>query len=161
MGYPSNMNDEQLHAFGFAIDPDDPSRAKHRVYPQFTVRYLCSKCGIWVSTMRNGECVPCRNGKMTKVENVQVHKLYKCCNDLTCPSIQKVYAVLGQYEVSWEPCLDGFGTYLLMKWSHTWTIDERNQFHSALGCLCVSFQKARKIVCTTNPRKRSKLPKTE
>ncbi len=43
------MNHEELHAFGFAISPDDPTLAVHLVYPNLTCRYLCPTCNIWVA----------------------------------------------------------------------------------------------------------------
>jgi hypothetical protein len=163
MGYPKNMNHEELHAFGFVVSPDDPTLAVHLVYPKLTCRYLCPTCNIWVGKISGGkvmQCDACRIGKKNKVGTMQFNKLYRCCPDQNCTSMSQAYATLDAFAVSWEPCHDGFGGYLLMNIPKSWTLDERCKFHSALANFCDSFQKARKVICSKKQKTRSKLPKS-
>ena len=161
MGLPSNMDDEMLHAFGFAVSPENPAFAESKLYPQLSVRYRCSTCKIWVGKTINDRCVPCRIGKKSRVARWQFDKLYKCCNDRECPAIKQAHVILHEFQVSCESSSDGFGGFLLMSLPKKWSLAERCKFHSALANVCVSFQTARKVVCSKNPRKRTKLPKTE
>lgn len=150
MGYPKNMNHEELHAFGFAVSPDDATLAIHLVYPNLTRRYLCPTCNIWVGKISGGsvmQCDACRIGKKNKVGTMQFNKLYRCCPDQNCTSMSQAYASLDAFEVSWEPCHDGFGGYLLLNIPKSWTLDERCKLHSALANFCDSFQRARKVIC--------------
>jgi hypothetical protein len=161
MGLPSNMDDEMLHAFGFKVSPHNPAFAESKLYPQFSVRYRCPTCNFWVSKTINDRCEPCRIGKKPRVARWQFDKLYECCNNRECPAMKQAHGILQEYKVSWEPGHDGFGGYLLMSLPKTWTMDVRCKFHSALANYCVSFQTARKVICSKNPRKRTKLPRTE
>jgi len=161
MGLPSNMDDEMLHAFGFVVSSDDSAIAESKLYPQFSVRYRCPTCNIWVGKMQNGRCIPCRLGKKSRVSIWQFAKLYQCCSDKSCPAMQEAYRILHEYEVTWESAHDGFGAYLVMSLPKTWELAERYRFHSVLANISVSFQTARKVVCSKNPRRRTKLPKSD
>lgn len=164
MGYPKTMTDEELHAFGFAVSSDNPALAEHKVYRRKTVRYRCPTCNLWVSKLTGGkvmECDQCRVGKKPAIPKAQFRKLYQCCSNSDCESMRDAYQILKQFGVKYEPCHDGFGSYLDLSIPESWTMDQKCRLHDALGNISVSKHRARKVQCAARPQMRSKLPKTK
>jgi len=160
MSYPKHMNDEELVTFGFAVSPDDPSLAYHKLYPELSVRHRCSSCGTWSAVVGGKElvCKQCSQGK-TPVVNRQFHKLYLCCNDEDCQTRRRALQMLGEAgcDTVWSNH-DGFGEYVSLDPLTSMSSQQRTEFNLTINRFSVSKFGARKVVHPDSKR-RSKLPK--
>jgi len=161
VGYPKYMNDEELAAFGFVPTDEDPSLAKHFIYPTLTVRYHCPSCKLWASTMKGGRvlvCEQCHKGGRPIKTGGQFKKVYACCQNSKCETWQKLLALLSDAGVCFENCHDGFGGYVELLFPTTWSLQDRINMHWKINDYCVSKHGARKVDCKKTGRLRSKVP---
>ena len=162
MSYPKYMNDEQLLAFGFAVCPDNPMMAEHKLYPNLSVRYRCPSCNLWASTMKGGiqmVCEQCHKGGRKIQTERQFKKLYKCCTDDSCETWQAALKMLTDLGIQIENCHDGFGAYLDLSVTDDWPTEERLHLHVEINKYSVSKSGARKVECDGTGKLRSQLPR--
>ena len=163
MGYPKYMTDEELFAFGFAVSPDNPSLARHKLYPQISVRYRCSLCNIWASSMGSGKelvCAQCHKGGKPIKKSKQFEKLYECCGKHDCETWREILDLFKQNNLPINNCHDGFGGFLQISIPDTWSQKQRLEFHVKINNYSVSKYGARKVQCRRTGKLRSKLPKS-
>ncbi len=161
MSYPSILyGPEDLAAFSFAIDPQNPNVAFSVVYPTLSFRYKCESCGVWADS-HNGKCKGCFIGKPPKRQAGQRDKLYLCCDDLGCEVRQEAFSMLGDAGMPLGIASDGFGAtgYVMILFPKDWSEQDRVNFNLKLSGLCVSKFQTRKLDCNPNKNLRSKLAK--
>jgi ssDNA-binding Zn-finger/Zn-ribbon topoisomerase 1 len=160
VGFPKYMTDEELFAFEFAVSPDNPTFARHKLYPHLSVRYRCPSCNLWASTMKGGTklvCEQCHKGGKPIKKSTQFDKLYDCCGDRECNTWREVLHLFRHYGLPIENCHDGFGGYLRISLPDAWSQEERFEFHARINEFSVSKFGARKVECTRTGKLRSKL----
>ena len=111
MSYPKYMTDEELAAFGFRVSDDNPTLAKHKLYPNLSVRYRCPSCNLWASTMKGGTtlvCEQCHQGGRKVDTEKQFRKLYQCCTSQGCPTWDAAKQLLREHGVEITDCQDGY-----------------------------------------------------
>ena len=162
MSYPKYMTDEQLAAFGFAVDNSAQEFARHTIYPNLSVRYRCPRCDLWASTMKGGAtmvCEQCHKGGRKIDTEKQFQKLYQCCSNRDCRTWIEAKNMLRKHSVEIVDCHDGFGGYLDISSIKEWPVQRRIELHVDINQYSVSKFGARKLQCDQTGKLRSQLPK--
>jgi len=164
MSYPKYMIDEQLAAFGFRVLGDNPTMAKHKLYPNLSVRYRCPSCNLWASTMKGGKtlvCEQCHKGGQKINTEKQFRKLYQCCTNRECPTWRAAKTLLTEHGVEIIDCHDGFGSYLDLSPIEQWPLEKKLSLHVDINQYSASKFGARKLQCDSTGQLKSQLPKNE
>lgn len=159
MSFIGTMTTEQLEQNGFHVSQVDPNLAVSKLYPNFSVRHRCEKCGNW-SRSYNGQCPRCFIGRPPLKTTKQYYKVYtNCCTNKDCEFRLEATAFLNSagMDTKW-PFHDGNGEYVSLLPIKSWSEELQCEFFADLNEVSVSKFGAR-LLAHPKSNTRSKFPK--